>query len=90
MQNHCRFVFHGLNSDILYYSSPQTFLQILSYYFCLDKHADKMMSKMMPIGTVIPMSHLTPQDATSLSSLPVSEMEDELPGKGEHSHYYCD
>jgi len=44
-----------------------------------DKHSDKL-SKLMPIGTVVPMSHLQGQDTTSFSSLPVSESEDDQPG----------
>ena len=51
-----------------------------------DKHSDKL-SKMMPVGTVQPMSHLQApaQDTTSLSSLPVSESEDDQQGKGNNS-----
>lgn len=53
-----------------------------------DKHSDKL-SKMMPVGTVQPMSHLQchgqTQDTTSLSSLPVSESEDDQQGKGDNS-----
>ncbi|XP_060561268.1 LOW QUALITY PROTEIN: protocadherin Fat 1-like [Ruditapes philippinarum] len=41
-----------------------------------EKNSDKL-SKMMPIGTVQPMSHLQGQDNTSISSLPVSESEDD-------------
>lgn len=50
-----------------------------------DKHSDK--SKMMPVGTVQPMSHIQGpgQDTTSVSSLPVSESEDDQQGKGNNS-----
>ena len=42
------------------------------------------MSKLMPIGTVMPMSHLEGQghDSSSASSLPVSESEDDQQGIG--------
>ncbi|XP_052793607.1 protocadherin Fat 1-like isoform X3 [Mya arenaria] len=43
-----------------------------------DKHSDKM-SKLMPVGTVMPMSHLEGQgqETSSVGSLPISESEDD-------------
>ena len=47
------------------------------------------MSKSMPIGTVEPMTRLQGQgqETTSFSSLPISDTEDDLPGKGLNSNW---
>ena len=55
---------------------PSTFAFHLTF---TDKHSDKM-SKRMPVGTVQQISNFQPVDNTSLSSLPMSESEDDQQG----------